>query len=90
MTRLPMRLECTVWDCCSVACNAGIDTCVLQDEAVWDYAMSCSQNSYLYRTNNVLMSAKIQEYTAQKRLAPQEHKLAASLEDARSCTQAET
>ena len=61
MARLPMRLECTIWDCCSVACNAGIDTCVLQDEAVWDDAMNYSPNSYLYRTNNVPKSAKVQE-----------------------------
>ena len=56
-----MRLECTMLDCCSVYCNAGIDTCVLQDEAVWVYAINYSQNSYLYWTNNVPKSAKVQE-----------------------------
>jgi hypothetical protein len=41
------RNECTIWDCCCVVCNAGIDTRVLQDESLWDYAVNYS----LYHTS---------------------------------------
>ena len=55
---LSMQLECTIWDYRREACNAGIDTCALWDEAIWDYATNNSTNDYLNRTSNAPKSAK--------------------------------
>ncbi len=58
-----MGLVCTIWDCCSVACNSSIDTRALQAGAIWDHVINSSQKSYLNRTSDVPKSASVLDIT---------------------------